>query len=178
MNLLDDNQSRRYLYLKQLYDKGADEYHPFSILEIGRELGWEDKITDDVENWLEAEGLVCYPSFGQIYISHRGQVKVEERLVEYSRPSTTLNASPSPFLSGIFYLITMIVSVLLSLVVFLTTRNLFATGFILFSALLTFLIIGIFQLKNEKSLSEKSFVQLIEIIIKQIPLLLKGKSTK
>ena len=176
MNSSEDNQARRFLYLKRLYDKGADELHPCVILEVGRELGWEDTITDNVENWLEAEGLVHYPAYGEICISHRGQIKVENNLV--SNRDSAIDTTPSPHLSGTFYLVAMTLSVLFPLVVYLITRSLFTTGFILFSALLIFLLIGAFQLRNEKSLSEKNFLQLIELVINQIPALVKRKCPK
>ena len=72
----------------------------------------------------------------------------------------------------IFYLVVMALSIGMVLIVFLLTHNLAITGFILFAALLIFLFIGTFQLRQEKSLSEKNFMQLMELFIKQLPLLL------
>ena len=105
MNSAEDNQGRRHRYLKRLYDKGADELHPCAILEVGRELGWKDSVTDDVENWLEAEGLVRYPTYGQICISHLGKIKVENNVVKSNQHLTKFNTSPFARPSGIFYLV-------------------------------------------------------------------------
>ncbi len=91
------------------------------------------------------------------------------------------NSSPNkksypiaPHLSGLFYLLAMIASVALPFFVFMVTKSLITMGFIFFFALLIFLLIGAFTLRQEKLLSEKNFMQLIELVVKQIPILIKG----
>jgi len=81
--------------------------------------------------------------------------------------------SSFPRLSGLFLLSAMIVSVALSLFVYLKINNLVVTGFILFSAMLIFLLLGTFKLRQEKSLSEKNFIQLMKLVVEQIPHLIR-----
>jgi hypothetical protein len=85
-----------------------------------------------------------------------------------------LSIPNNPRLSGTFYFMAMAVSVALPLLVFLLTKNIITTGFILFAAVLLFVLIGAFKLKQEKSLSETNFMQLIKLVFEQIPSLIKG----
>ncbi len=90
MDIVKDKQLRRQLYLKRLYENGNDELHPCGILEVGRELGWADATTDEIENFLEAEGLVKFPAFGQVCITHLGQVEVESKATDSNQLSAPL----------------------------------------------------------------------------------------
>lgn len=83
--------------------------------------------------------------------------------------------TPVTLLPGYFFLLAMTLSVTLPLLVFLVTRDVFGMGIIFFVAILLFLLLGGFYLRSQESLSEKNFLQLIGIVIKQIPLLFKVK---
>ena len=83
-------------------------------------------------------------------------------------------ASSPPRLSGMFYIILIVVSVALPTIVFLLTGELLSTVVISFLALLIIVVIGAFRLRQEKSLSEKNFIHLVNQVIKPIPSLIKA----
>jgi hypothetical protein len=96
MDAVKSKQLQRQVYLKRLYDKGCDELHPCRILEVGRELGWDDAITDEIENFLEAERLVKFPAFGQVCITHLGQIEVETNVTDSNQLSAQLVSGTDP----------------------------------------------------------------------------------
>ena len=87
---------QRQMYLRRLHEKGCDELHPCRILEVGRELGWDDATTDEIENFLEAEGLVRFPAFGEVCITHPGQLEVERVIFESNQSSEQLVSGTPP----------------------------------------------------------------------------------
>lgn len=85
-----------------------------------------------------------------------------------------LSLPEKPLLSGYFYVVSIVISVILPLLVFLLTKDLLITGFILVAALLIFSIIGAFKLRQDEALSESNFLQLVKLVFEQIPLLIKS----
>jgi hypothetical protein len=74
-------QAQRYLYLKQLYDLSENNrlaYFPFA--EIGEHLGWDVQTSDEISEYLKNEGLIEYPSFGTVSITHKGVKEIEAAL--------------------------------------------------------------------------------------------------
>jgi hypothetical protein len=88
MKTVANKQQQRSLFLKRLYEKGYDEYHPCSMYEIGREIHWDDSTTDEIEDFLKNEGLIEYPSFGQVCITHKGKKEVEKGLIGSNLPGS------------------------------------------------------------------------------------------
>ena len=88
-------------------------------------------------------------------------------------PSNRKPASkPSPWLSGSFYLITLIIVVILLLVVFQTV-GIIGLPIVIIGALLFVSIVGAFQLRQDEALSQKNFLSLMLMVYRQIPFLLK-----
>ncbi|MGD0612036.1 MAG: hypothetical protein ABSB41_11015 [Anaerolineales bacterium] len=77
---IETKRKQRDLYLKRVYEKGCTELTPCSILEIGRELGWDYTTTDEVERFLENERLIASPAGRLVCITHEGTKYVEEIL--------------------------------------------------------------------------------------------------
>jgi len=88
MKTVANKQQQRNLFLKRLYEKGYNESHPCSMYELGREITWDDSTTDEIEEFLKAEGLIDYPSFGQVCITHKGIKEVEKSLIGSNLPTS------------------------------------------------------------------------------------------
>lgn len=87
MNAIERKRAQRFLYLKRLYEKGCIELQPCALLETGRELGWDDATTNEVEDYLEAERLIKFPNSGQVCITHNGIKEVEDKLANSNLPT-------------------------------------------------------------------------------------------
>lgn len=85
-----------------------------------------------------------------------------------------LSLPEKPHLSNFFYIISIIISVILPLSIYLVTKDLLITVFILATALIIFLIVGAFKLRQEEVLSENSFLQLIKMVLEQLQFLFKN----
>jgi hypothetical protein len=73
--------AQRFLYLKCLYElSNSNTLSYFQFTEIGKELGWKDEITDETTDYLKDEGLIDFPSFGTVSITHAGIKHVEDSL--------------------------------------------------------------------------------------------------
>jgi len=74
-------ETQRFLYLKRLYElSSGNTLSYFQFTEIGKELGWKDEITDEITDYLKNEGLIDFPSFGTVSITHPGIKLVEDTL--------------------------------------------------------------------------------------------------
>lgn len=77
---IKEKREQRDLYLKRLFEKGCTELQPCTILAIGKEFGWDDSTTDEIETFLENERLIAFPNGGQVFITHEGKKYVEQML--------------------------------------------------------------------------------------------------
>jgi hypothetical protein len=87
-NSIQDMRKKRFQYLHRLYEKtrGSNlEFENFSSL--GKELGYSDEETNLITDYLRDEGLVKFPAFGQITITHYGVVEVENALANPEQPT-------------------------------------------------------------------------------------------
>jgi len=72
---------QRFPYLKRLYElSSGDTLAYFQFTEIGNELGWTDETTDRITDYLRDDGLIEFPSFGTVSITHSGVKFVENAL--------------------------------------------------------------------------------------------------
>ena len=81
MNAIATKKAQRFLYLKRLYELSEGNrlaYFPFA--EIGQEFGWDVALCDDVTDYLKNEGLIEYPAFGTVGITHLGIKLIEKAL--------------------------------------------------------------------------------------------------
>jgi hypothetical protein len=81
----------------------------------------------------------------------------------------------SPWATGSFYLAALLVVGLLFLVIARTVSP-FVLPIVLIASLLAISIIGALQLRNDTRLSEKSFLNLMALTLKSLPLLRRGQS--
>src|SRR4030042_4902052 len=83
MNRAAQNQQRRLLFLRRLYE--VTEGDPLVFVkdsEVGRQLGFTTEETDRIVQYLEGEGLLTHAAMGgQIAITHAG-VKVAETITD------------------------------------------------------------------------------------------------
>ncbi len=88
MENLQKKKAQRYIYLKHLYDLAdGDTVQSFAFEEIGNQLGWDNSTRDKVENYLQEEGLIDFPSFGQVSITHKGVRQIEQAIDHSDQPS-------------------------------------------------------------------------------------------
>lgn len=131
---------------------------------LGEEITEDIPITKSVLKALNASELLLIEQKEKFLWScvllNNAYSAVGSNFEEISSPSAT-------YLSMMFYIVAMAFSIVAVFVVFLTTNSLLVSGFVLFASLLVFLAIGIFQLRRDELISEKSFVQLAELVIKQ-----------
>ena len=136
-------------------------------------LGINLQEVQDCLDILDSQGLVklskTHDGYGAI-LTALGRTRL--RNPNYLQQQT--GASSPPRLSGMFYIILIVVSVALPTIVFLLTGDLLSTVVISFLALLIIVVIGAFRLRQEKSLSEKNFIHLVNQVIKPIPSLIKA----
>lgn len=102
---------------------------------------------------------------------------IAHSLVNNMSDKDRISAFQSPWLSGSFYLIAVVVIVTLFLVA-ARTLNIVVLPIIIIGALLTVAIIGAFQLRQDKVLSEKNFLTLMFLTFKQLPFISRKNNTK
>lgn len=79
---------KRFQYLHRLYAiTGGDKLAFVGIGEIGKELGITHEESDRIEEYLHDEGLLDFPAFGNVSITHRGVLEVEEALSRPEKPT-------------------------------------------------------------------------------------------
>jgi hypothetical protein len=83
----------------------------------------------------------------------------------------------NPWISGSFYLATAVVLIVLLLVV-ARSVDLLILPVVIVGAMLTIAIIGAFQLRQDKSLSEKNFLSLMFLTFTQLPFLRKKEDNE
>ena len=77
----------------------------------------------------------------------------------------------NPWLSGSFYLFVVIVVGVFILIAVNVIRSWLVLPLVVVGALIALLLIGVFQLRNDDRLSEKSFLELVGLTLKQLPLI-------
>ncbi len=83
MGRIEQKRAQRFLYLKRLYDlTDGDPAHSFALEAVGHALGWDDATRDPVETYLQNEGLIDVPTFGQVSLTHKGVQQIERAISE------------------------------------------------------------------------------------------------
>jgi hypothetical protein len=80
-----------------------------------------------------------------------------------------------PWLSGLFYLVTLVVVVALLLTIG-RLLPLWALPIVVVGAALLLAVVGAFQLRQDKRLAEKNFLSLMQMVLARLPLLIRPKS--
>ena len=76
----------RQLYLQRLYELSrGNELQVVAYAVIGRDLGWGDETSDKVTAYLKNEGLIDFPAFGKVNITHKGVKQIEKALSRTKR---------------------------------------------------------------------------------------------
>jgi hypothetical protein len=120
---------------------------------------------DNVEHVLKVEG------------SNADEVKqVSESLMEKLGQSTASNIVRSPWVSGSFYLATIVILISLFLVV-ARMVNFVVLPIVIVGGLLAVSLIGAFQLRQDKNLSETNFITLMALTFKQLPFIRRQEKT-
>jgi hypothetical protein len=88
LNAIEVRRAQRFLYLRRLYEKanGSLQAH-FVFTEVGRELGWDDSISNDVTEYLSKQGLIEFPSFSTVSLTLPGLMAIEQALTNTSEPT-------------------------------------------------------------------------------------------
>ncbi len=75
-------ERQRFAFLKELYDRsGGDSLPEYPAKDIGQKLGFDQAITEKIDRYLKAEGLLEYRSMGpQVAITHQGIKEIEQAL--------------------------------------------------------------------------------------------------
>lgn len=95
MNAVEKRNAQRFLYLRRLYEKANGSVYPYLLFtEIGRELGWDDSISDEVSEYLKKAGLIEFGSTSTVNLTGAGKDVVAEAL---SYPD-----QPTQFFSGAY----------------------------------------------------------------------------
>ena len=180
-NLTEDQKTSLHWIIQKIRDGKLNEEFTCVFLTSGkfaRFQGKGDDINEDVPLTkvilysLEAEKLIFLNRKKEENVFHCGLLgkKAYKAIDSNFKEESNVQVATLPRL---FYFLTMVFamafSITMVLVVFLITRNLIITVSIIFTALVIFLLIGVFQLRREESLSEKNFMQILELFIKQIP---------
>jgi len=93
MDTIEETRKKRFQFLYRLYElTGGDESKPFSMFEIGKELGFDEDSTVKIEQYLSGEELInprpgCGTRDREIGISHRGVREIEEAFGNPGRPT-------------------------------------------------------------------------------------------
>lgn len=120
---------------------------------------------DNVEHTLKVEG------------TRADEVeKVSRSLIEKLGETSNSDIHRSPWISGSFYLFAIVLLISLFLIV-AKTINIVVFPIIIIGGLLALSIVGAFQLRQDKNLSEKKFVELMALTFKQLPFILKQAKT-
>jgi hypothetical protein len=90
-------KAKRFQFLRRLHEAtGGNTLQMLDTAELGRELGWAQLDVDNVSEYLEAEGLLEFATFGTISITHAGVLEVEAALEKPEQP--TLHFPPVNFI--------------------------------------------------------------------------------
>ncbi len=89
MTKIEELRKARFQFLNLLYEKtGGDKFSHQNMHELGKELGFEQKLTDTVTQYLEGERLLEYTEMGGgIGITHYGVKEVEAALSNPEKPT-------------------------------------------------------------------------------------------
>jgi len=92
MNTIEDMKEKRFQFLYTLYNlAGGDEFKWFNMFQIGKELGFDRALTDNIVRYLKRERLIELGPRNIIGISHDGIRKIEEAL-----PNPDIPTPPPP----------------------------------------------------------------------------------
>jgi hypothetical protein len=80
MNTIEDMKKKRFQFLNKLYKlTGGDEFKWFNMFQIGKELGFDNALTENIAQYLRDEGLIEFRALGGIIgISHQGVREIEK----------------------------------------------------------------------------------------------------
>lgn len=94
MESIETKRANRFLFLKSIYEASQrDTMNGVNMWEVGNELGWDEKITDDIVEYLLEEELIKEWSHGgEIGITHKGIREVEDAI---SKPQEPPQHSPT-----------------------------------------------------------------------------------
>lgn len=89
MASIEEKRRQRAQLMTTLYERtdGRPVIHSLSLEQLSDALGWTDELTREVLQYLCAEGLAEWITFGQLGITHPGVLEVEEALSEPTRPT-------------------------------------------------------------------------------------------
>ncbi len=76
---IEEKNKKRLIFLKKLYEfVQADRFKPVYGHQIGEQLGFDEKETERIVQYLDGEGLIQYfGNVGEFMLTHKGIKKVE-----------------------------------------------------------------------------------------------------
>lgn len=104
----------------------------------------------------------------QINLKDNGRIG-EVNITEKGNIDTKIQ---TPWISGSFYLVLFVI-IISSIIVIAKLLPFYFLPIIIVGTMLLFSVVGAFQLKNDKKLTEKTFLELMFLAFKNIPFLMK-----
>lgn len=89
MNQIQDIKMKRYQFLHKLYDlSSGDIFKTFNMYEIGKELGFDRNLIQNIVSYLKNEGLIEIRAIGGIIsITHLGLQEIEKAFSNPDKPT-------------------------------------------------------------------------------------------
>lgn len=90
MKSIEEIKKKRFQFLNRVYElTGGSQFNFVNMCEIGKELDFDNTLTDNIAQYLVEEGLIEHQAFGGIIsITHNGIREVEEALSNPDKPTT------------------------------------------------------------------------------------------
>ena len=83
-----EKRAKRAGFMKRLYERSdGNTLEMFELEEFAEGLDFAESAAAATADYLEAEGLITYPTFGSISITHGGVVEVEAAMSDATRPT-------------------------------------------------------------------------------------------
>jgi YesN/AraC family two-component response regulator len=134
-------------------------------------------LTDSLEKFYD---LIKNPNRNTINLNMNSSSLAETENHETKRDKSQFSNNRNennPWVAGSFYLFAIFV-VFCVLLVILKTISVRVFPILVVSSLIIFMLIGLFQLRNDETLSDKTFTELIKLTFRQIPLIRKKRNKK
>jgi hypothetical protein len=165
--------TKMFWYGKQNWD---DKKQPISSADNNRLLiVVEDSIADKGVGYFTQLAKII-PAYNWL-VDQTENPHINQQTTSISSNKTISKPKQNPWVSGSFYLFTTIL-VMIVFAVMSAYLSWYVLPIVVLGGLLAVAIIGAFQLRNDGTLSEKNFIQLMSETFKRMPLLRGSDSSK
>ena len=174
---LQECEKQALFQLKEFYDEDPEAFMPAD--DFIKVLNWDSETGNTVLVGLYKKALIsAHP-----YPNEPGKKLIKltpegvKALTIISRGDDGMIITPNPWISGLFYLVVVVIVGMLCL--FMAKMvNAFTLPIVIIGTLLLVSVVGAFQLRQDSKLSQKNFLSLMLIVFKQVPFLRRKKDRK